>query len=38
MRDFTTEDVVIGVIAALGVLVLVAVFAYVVKEVIMRKD
>lgn len=37
MREFTTEDLVIGVIASIGVLVLIVVFVYVVKQV-MRKD
>ena len=38
MRDFTTEDTVIGVIASVGVLVLIVVFVYVVKQIMMRKD
>jgi hypothetical protein len=38
MREFTTEDTVIGVVAAIGVVVLIVVFVYVVKQVIMRKD
>lgn len=37
MREFATEDLVIGVIASIGVLVLIVVFVYVVKQV-MRKD
>lgn len=38
MRELTTEDTVIGVMAAIGVVVLIAVFIYVVKQVILRKD
>ena len=38
MREYTTEDVVVGVIAVIGVLVLIVVFIYVVKQVIMRRD
>ena len=38
MREFTTEDLVIGVIASIGVLVLIVVFVYVVKQVVLRKD
>ena len=38
MRDFTTQDIVIGVIASVGVLVLIVVFVYVVKQIMMRKD
>lgn len=33
-----TENIVIGVLASLGVVVLIVVFVYVVKEVILRKD
>ena len=32
------ENIVIGVLASLGVVVLVIVFVYVLKQVIMRKD
>ena len=38
MREFTAEDTAIGIIAAVGVLVLIALFVYVVKNVILRKD
>jgi hypothetical protein len=38
MREYTSEDVVIGVVAAVGVLVLIAVFVYVVKHVLSRKE
>jgi Flp pilus assembly pilin Flp len=33
-----TADIVVGVLAALGVLVLIAVFVYVVKTVLLKKD
>lgn len=38
MREFTTEDTIIGVIAAIGVVVLILVFVYVVKQILSRKD
>ena len=38
MREFTAEDTAIGIVAAAGVLVLIALFVYVVKNVILRKD
>ncbi len=38
MKEFATEDIVIGVIASAGVLVLVAVFAYVVRQILQRKE
>jgi hypothetical protein len=38
MRQFTTEDIAIGVIASLGVVVLVALFIYVVRQIMVRKD
>lgn len=38
MHSYTTEDIVIGIIASLGVVVLVLVFAYVVRQMLMRKD
>ncbi len=38
MQSYTTEDIVIGVIASLGVVVLLLVFAYVVRQIVMRKD
>lgn len=38
MRQFSTEDTIIGVVASIGVIVLIAVFVYVVKQIILRKD
>jgi hypothetical protein len=38
MQEMATENLVIGVLASLGVVVLIVVFVYVVKEVILRKD
>lgn len=38
MQDMATENIVIGVLASLGVVVLIAVFAYVLKQVILKKD
>jgi hypothetical protein len=38
MREFTTGDTVIGVVAATGVVVLIVVFVYVVRQIISRKD
>ena len=38
MREFTTGDTIIGVVAAIGVIVLIVVFVYVVKQIILRKD
>lgn len=38
MREMATENIVIGVLASLGVVVLILVFVYVVKQVITRKD
>jgi hypothetical protein len=38
MQDMATENIVIGVLASLGVVVLIMVFVYVVKQVILRKD
>lgn len=38
MRQFTTEDTIIGVVASIGVVVLIALFIYVVKQIILRKD
>jgi len=37
MQASTTEDIVIGVLAAAGVVVLIAVFIYVVKQVFIKK-
>lgn len=33
-----TENIVIGVLASLGVVVLIVVFVYVLKQVLVRKD
>jgi hypothetical protein len=38
MPEIATENIVIGILASLGVVVLIAVFVYVVREVILRKD
>lgn len=38
MNEFSTGDVVVGVIASVGVVVLVVVFVYVVRQMIVRKD
>lgn len=38
MKDIATEDLVIGVLAGLGVVVLIGLFVYVVKQIILRKD
>ena len=38
MNEMATENIVIGVLASIGVLVLIVVFVYVVKQVILRKD
>ena len=38
MKDMATGDLVIGVLAALGVVVLIGLFVYVVKQIIVRKD
>lgn len=38
MKDITTEDLVIGVLAGLGVVVLIVLFVYVVKQIVLRKD
>jgi hypothetical protein len=37
MREFSTEDMVIGVLAALGVVVLLVVFVYVVRLVLKKE-
>ena len=37
MQEIATENIVIGVIASLGVVVLIAVFVYVLRQVL-RKD
>lgn len=38
MRQFTTEDTIIGVVAMIGVIVLIVLLVYVVKQIILRKD
>ena len=38
MQEMATENIVIGVLASLGVVVLIVVFVYVIKQVILRKD
>jgi hypothetical protein len=38
MQEMATENIVIGVLASLGVVVLIVLFIYVVKQVILRKD
>jgi hypothetical protein len=38
MTEMATENIVIGVLASLGVVVLLVLFVYVVKQVILRKD
>lgn len=38
MREFATEDIVVGVIASIGVIVLIAVFVYVVKQVVKKES
>ena len=37
-KEIATENLVIGGLAVLGVVVLLVLFAYVVKNIIMRKD
>jgi hypothetical protein len=38
MQEMATENIVIGVLASLGVIVLIMLFVYVLKQVILRKD
>lgn len=38
MKEFSSGDVVIGVIASIGVVVLLIVFVYVVRRIMTRKD
>ncbi len=38
MKEIATENLVIGVLVGLGIVVLIALFIYVVKQIIMRKD
>jgi hypothetical protein len=38
MKEIATENIVIGVLASIGIVVLIVVFVYVVRQVLMRKD
>ncbi len=38
MKDLATENLIIGLLAGLGVVVLMVLFIYVVKQIILRKD
>ena len=38
MQEMATENIVIGVLASLGVVVLIAVFVYVLKQLLLTKD
>jgi hypothetical protein len=38
MQEMATENIVIGVLASIGVVLLIAVFIYVLKQVLRRKD
>ena len=38
MKEMATENVVIGVLVTIGVAVLIVIFVYVVRQIIMRKD
>lgn len=38
MKEIATENIVIGVLASIGVVVLIVVFVYVVRQVLLRKD
>jgi len=38
MREIAAENLVIGGLAGLGVVVLIVLFVYVVKQIILRKD
>jgi hypothetical protein len=38
MQAMATENIVIGVLASLGVVVLIVVFVYVLKQVLIKKD
>ena len=38
MQQFPTEDIVVGVIASIGVVVLLVVFVYVVRQVLKRES
>jgi hypothetical protein len=38
MREMATENIVIGVLAMVGVVVLIIVFVYVLRQVLVRED
>ena len=38
MQEMATENIVIAVLASLGVVVLIVLFVYVLKQVILKKD
>ena len=38
MQEMATENIVIGVLAMLGVVVLIIVFVYVLRQILLRKD
>jgi len=38
MKEIATENIVIGVLASIGIVVLIVVFVYVVRQVLLRKD
>jgi len=38
MREFATEEIVVGVIASIGVVVLLVVFVYVVRQVLKKES
>jgi hypothetical protein len=38
MREYSTADIVIGIVASVGVIVLIAVFVYVVREILKRES
>jgi hypothetical protein len=38
MHEIATENIVIGLLASLGVVVLIVLFVYVLKQIILRKD
>lgn len=38
MKEMATENIVIGLLAMLGVVVLIIVFIYVLRQVLVRKD
>jgi hypothetical protein len=38
MKEFATEDIVVGVLASIGVIVLIVVLVYVVRQVLRRES